>query len=203
MCHYVHQGDGAFQFLEEEERAAKHTQGRLDPGFNEQQLAVLEDTEVLVGQRDAEINNIGKCSYDAMMLAICLLSIFRVEACSHLRLLFIQNLVDMEILAHAALVRSHRARIPNSTHFVTFPALQDAWCRLSPRTKVVLSHCFSVWRLSDDVHHADHSCVVSPGRENVTTNSCQYALYSQQLAHCRDTSNSLRNDTHERYESAH
>lgn len=57
-------GDGAFQFLEEEERAAKHAKGRLDPGFNEQQLAVLEDTEVLVGQRDAEINNIVKSIED-------------------------------------------------------------------------------------------------------------------------------------------
>ena len=53
------QGDGAFDFLAEEERASKHAKGRLDPGFNEQQMAVLEDTEVLVGQRDAEINNIG------------------------------------------------------------------------------------------------------------------------------------------------
>lgn len=53
------QGDGAFDFLAEEERASKHAKGRLDPGFNEQQMAVLEDTEVLVGQRDGEINNIG------------------------------------------------------------------------------------------------------------------------------------------------
>ena len=45
--------------MEEEERASKHAKGRLDPGFNEQQMAVLEDTEVLVGQRDSEINNIG------------------------------------------------------------------------------------------------------------------------------------------------
>lgn len=55
------QGDGAFDFLAEEERASKHAKGRLDPGFNEQQMAVLEDAEVLVGQRDAEINNIGMC----------------------------------------------------------------------------------------------------------------------------------------------
>lgn len=45
--------------MAEEERASKLAKGRLDPGFNEQQMAVLEDTEVLVGQRDAEINNIG------------------------------------------------------------------------------------------------------------------------------------------------
>ena len=45
--------------MAEEERASKHAKGRLDPGFNEQQMAVLEDTEMLVGQRDAEINNIG------------------------------------------------------------------------------------------------------------------------------------------------
>ncbi|CAM9256331.1 unnamed protein product [Ascophyllum nodosum] len=51
-------GDGAFDFLAEEERAAKYAKGRLDPGFNQQQLAVLEDTELVVGQRDAEINNI-------------------------------------------------------------------------------------------------------------------------------------------------
>ncbi len=55
----MQQGDGAFDFLAEEERASKHAKGRLDPGFNEQQMAVLEDTEMLVGQRDAEINNIG------------------------------------------------------------------------------------------------------------------------------------------------
>lgn len=53
------QGDGAFDFLAEEERASKHAKGTLDPGFNEQQMAVLEDTEMLVGQRDSEINNIG------------------------------------------------------------------------------------------------------------------------------------------------
>ena len=53
-------GDGAFDFLAEEERAAKYAKGRLDPGFNQQQLAVLEDTELVVGQRDAEINNIGE-----------------------------------------------------------------------------------------------------------------------------------------------
>lgn len=46
--------------MEDEERASKHAKGRLDPGFNEQQMAVLEDTEVLVGQRDSEINNIGE-----------------------------------------------------------------------------------------------------------------------------------------------
>lgn len=57
------QGDGAFDFLAEEERASKQVKGRLDPGFNEQQMAVLEDTEVLVGQRDSEINNIGVCVY--------------------------------------------------------------------------------------------------------------------------------------------
>lgn len=60
------QGDGAFDFLAEEERASKHAQGRLDPGFNEQQMAVLEDTEVLVGQRDAEINNIGESAICAV-----------------------------------------------------------------------------------------------------------------------------------------
>lgn len=54
------QGDGAFDFLAEEERASNHAKGRLDPGFNEQQMAVLDDTEVLVGQRDSEINNIGQ-----------------------------------------------------------------------------------------------------------------------------------------------
>eukprot|EP00752_Nemacystus_decipiens_P009916 g8848.t1 len=57
-------GDGAFDFLAEEERASKHAKGRLDPGFNEQQMAVLEDTEMLVGQRDAEINNIVKSIED-------------------------------------------------------------------------------------------------------------------------------------------
>ncbi|CAM9150205.1 unnamed protein product [Ectocarpus sp. 6 AP-2014] len=57
-------GDGAFDFLAEEERASKHAKGRLDPGFNEQQMAVLEDTEVLVGQRDGEINNIVKSIED-------------------------------------------------------------------------------------------------------------------------------------------
>lgn len=46
--------------MAEEERASKHAKGRLDPGFSEQQMAVLEDTEVLVGQRDGEINNIGE-----------------------------------------------------------------------------------------------------------------------------------------------
>ncbi|CAM9541252.1 unnamed protein product, partial [Hapterophycus canaliculatus] len=57
-------GDGAFDFLAEEERASKQVKGRLDPGFNEQQMAVLEDTEVLVGQRDSEINNIVKSIED-------------------------------------------------------------------------------------------------------------------------------------------
>lgn len=61
-----HQGDGAFDFLAEEERASKHAKGTLDPGFNEQQMAVLEDTEVLVGQRDGEINNIGAVRYDTV-----------------------------------------------------------------------------------------------------------------------------------------
>lgn len=62
--HAQKKGNGGFDFLEDEERASKHAKGRLDPGFNEQQMAVLEDTEVLVGQRDSEINNIVKSIED-------------------------------------------------------------------------------------------------------------------------------------------
>lgn len=72
----TNQGDGAFDFLAEEERASKHAKGRLDPGFNEQQMAVLEDTEVLVGQRDAEINNIG------MVLMVLISTMYLVPGAS-------------------------------------------------------------------------------------------------------------------------
>ncbi|CAM9341859.1 unnamed protein product [Discosporangium mesarthrocarpum] len=52
------QGDDQFGFLADEERASKLAVNTLDLGFNEQQMAVLEDTEVLVEQRDQEIKNI-------------------------------------------------------------------------------------------------------------------------------------------------